>query len=214
MNKNLFSFKNWQLIFIFTLFYACISWLTNHWVLTDGFYYSALENQLSSEKIDSFIALNKKIQWIGYVVIPFFLLLKWLVIASIIYTGLFLFNNTISFNTCFKIGMIAEFSMLLSAIVKVFLFLIQRPESIQEVQFFYPFSILHFFSQTQIPVYLIYPLQQLNLFEIGYCLFLSYGIKVNAKISFSSSLRVLASSYGIGMIIWILLITFIQLQLN
>jgi len=214
ISKNIFSFKIGYLLLVFTIFYIVITFLTNYWILTDGFYYSAFGNRLSEERIEAFIGLNKQLQWIGYIMIPFFMTLKWIILASVLYVGLFLFNQPIPFNVSVKIIIIAEFAILLAVLVKMTLFLIYMPHSIEEVQFFYPLSVLHFFSIKQVPTFLVYPLQQLNLFEVIYWILITAGIQTFTKNTFTKAIKITASSYGVAMLLWILVIAFVQLQFS
>lgn len=48
-----------------------------------------------SDREAALIEMNRKFQWIGYIVSPLLLLLKWLLVSGVIYSGLFLFNQNI-----------------------------------------------------------------------------------------------------------------------
>ncbi|HEX8461729.1 MAG TPA: hypothetical protein VF623_09875, partial [Segetibacter sp.] len=85
-------------------------------------------------------------------------------------------------------------------------------ETAQDIQFFYPLSLTQLLNLTQFPSYLIYPLQQLNLFELAYWLLIAAGIKAHTEKTFKQSLKVVTSSYGVALGIWILFVVFIQLQ--
>lgn len=211
-SKDIYIFKWWQLFIAYISLYIVITWLLKSSVYTDAFYYSAFNSQLSSERIAEIIQINTKFLWLSYVAIPIILLLKWMLIAGIIYSGLFLFNQTLLFKTCFKIIMIAELANIMGALIKVLCFLIHKPETIQDIQFFYPLSLIQLFTVKQLPTYMIYPLQQFNLFELAYWLFIAAGIKAYTEKSFKQSFKIVASSYGVGLGIWVLCVVFIQLQ--
>ncbi|HEX8462243.1 MAG TPA: hypothetical protein VF623_12470, partial [Segetibacter sp.] len=121
-----YNFESRLLFLIYFILYTSINWLTNSSVLTDAYYYSALGNQLSIERITSILDMMRKLQWIGYVALPLFLLLKWFLVSSIIYIGLFLFDKNVSFNSCFKIIMVAELTLVVAALIKLIYFLIYR----------------------------------------------------------------------------------------
>jgi hypothetical protein len=213
-NGSVFSFNILPIYFIFSVFYILIAWLTNNWIFNDGLYYSTFGNQFSSQSIQAFLEFNNKIQWAGYCLIPIFILLKWLILATILYAGLFLYNQSTSFKDCFQICIIAEFCMLFAAVIKLIVFLLHKPSSVEEIQYFFPLSVLQFFSAKQIPPLLVYPLQQTNLFEICYWLVLIFGINAKTKLSFMKSFKVVASSYGISLFIVILFVIFLQLQFS
>lgn len=212
LSKNIYSFKWWQMLNIYIFLYSAITYMVNSLIFTNAYYYSAYGNEFSIERIDEHIEMNNKFQWFGYAVIPVILLLKWIVIAGIIYTGFFLFNHNVSYKSCLKITIIAELALIGCALVKLISFLVHKPETMQEIQFFYPLSITQFFTPEEIPTYLVYPLQQLNLFEILYWVLITAGIQTHIQKSFLQSFKISVSSYGVALSIWVLFIVFIQLQ--
>ena len=214
LNKNLYTFNRLYLFILLSILYVLINWLTNNYIYIDSFFYSAFGNDIVNERIKDIIILNKKMQWIIYFSIPLFFLLKLSVLAGIIYIGCFLFDKTVSFNNCFKIMLVAEFSMLLSVLLKVLWFIINEPSSIQEIQFFYPISLIQLFTPQQIPEYLIYPLQQVNVFEIVYWLLIIFGIMSFTQKDFLYAIKVTAFSYGISIFVWIVFIVFFKLQFS
>lgn len=212
MQEKYYHFKWWQPFVIYVLAYVFATWTTNTFILNDSYYYSAFGSQLSSERMAYVIEINHKFQWLGYIGLPLVLILKWVLVAGIVYLGLFLFNQEISFHNCYKIVIIAEISTLVGAFVKLFCFLINPPQTIQDLQAFYPMALTQVFNLKQFPAYLIYPLQQFNLFEVCYWLLITMGIKAYIQKSFSQSLKITASSYGVALMVWILCVVFIQLQ--
>lgn len=195
-----------------SLLYILIQYAINVFILNENFYENALGVSLDSERLQSAIQLILKYEWLSYVILPLLLILKWLIIAGVIYAGLFLFNQEILFGNCYKIVMIAELSIILAALTKFICFLIHRPETIQDIQFFYPLSLVQLFTVKQLPTYMIYPLQQFNLFELAYWFLIAAGIKAYTEKSFKQSFKIVASSYGVGLGIWVLCVVFIQLQ--
>jgi hypothetical protein len=214
MKKDIYHFKWLHLFIIYALLYGCINWLTNTAIYTDAFYYSSFGNQLKTERVTDIIGMVRKSQAWSYILLPLILILKWLLIAGIIHAGLIFFNQKISFADCYKVTMIAELATLAGACIKLIHFLIYKPQSSQEFQFFYPLSVTRFLNQSQVPTYLIYPLQQLNFIEIVYWLLITLGIKVHIQKTFSQSFKITASSYGVALAVWVLSIMFIQLQLS
>ncbi|MDE3234952.1 MAG: hypothetical protein KGO81_03280 [Bacteroidota bacterium] len=142
------------------------------------------------------------------------LLFKWVALSGILYIGLFFYNQNVAYKNCFKIMQMAELAMLLAASAKLIYFIFNTPQTIQDVQYFYPLAITQFFTLKQIASYLVYPLQQFNLFELGYWVLITSGIQTFTQKNFWQSLKITASSYGVAMFIWLLFIVFIQLQFS
>ena len=209
---SFYDFKWWQLSVVFAGIYLALAYITNNFVLTDSFYYSSFSTQLSSDRIDGIIHLTKRLNWISYVAMPVFLSLKWSIVAAIIYAGMFLFNQNITFKYCLKIITLAELVPIIVTLLKLAYFFIYPPSNLQDIQGFYPLSLTAFFSHNKLPSYLVYPLQQFNLFEAVYWLFIAAGIQSFTQNTFGYSLKIVASSYGIALCVWVLIVMFIQLQ--
>jgi hypothetical protein len=196
------------------LVYTVIGYINKEFIFSDDYYYSILGGQLSEERIAAVLKMQHKFQVVAYLVQPVLLLLKWLAIAGAIYTVLFLLDQNISFKSCFKIVVFAELVSIISALTKVFCFLIRKPDTLQDVQNFYPLSLLQLLNIKQLPSYLIYPLQQFNLFEMAYWLLIAAGISVHMRKPLTKGLALTASSYGLALGIWVLCVVFIQLQFS
>lgn len=88
--KNLYNFKGWQMFVIFSLSYVIITLSLNLFVLNDNYYYSAFGNQIDKSRIAEIIDINKKTEWVTYVILPFGLFLKWVVIAGSLFIAIIL----------------------------------------------------------------------------------------------------------------------------
>lgn len=73
--------------------------------------------------------------------------------------------------------------------------------------------MLNFFDASGIEGWLIVPLQSLNLFEIAYMFVLAIGIKGVLKESYTQALNFTVPVYGSALVTWIVLITFLSINL-
>jgi hypothetical protein len=83
-----------------------------------------------------------------------------------------------------------------------------------DIQTFYPLSLLNLLEVKDIPQWLLYPLQVINIFEVLYWLILAYGLSLVAKERLPKMLWLVAFSYGIGLFVWVVFITFITINLS
>lgn len=210
----IFSVNKLYFVLLWILIYFLGAFLTNNYILDNSFYYSSLGSQLSTDRINSVIHLNRKMQWISYFSIPIILLIKWTILSGIIYLGAFLFNQKLLFKDCFHLFLAAEIIPASVILIKQLYFYLYPPESLEALQAFYPFSALQIVDFQKIPVYMIYILQQLNLFEIIYWSFLIIGVKHLTGTSKRISLKIIASSYGIAFCFWMLIILLLQIQFS
>lgn len=212
--KNLYNFKGWEMLLVFSFSYAVITLSMNLFVLNENYYYSAFGNQLDQSRIAEIIEINKKTEWLTYLITPLGLLIKWTLIAGALHTASIITDYEVSFTDCFKVVSFAELIMLLSSLVKLFYFMIYTPNSIEDLQNTNFLSLLQLFNINEIHSLLIFPLQQLNVFEIMYWLILSYGIMRFMKKDFSVAFRMTLFGYGPIFILIILCVIFIKLQFS
>lgn len=214
MNKELYNFKFWHLLLLIILLYAGTTYVTNTFMFTNSFYYTTLSDKLAIDRITELIFLQHKYQLWGYLFSPILLLLKLWIIAGVVFIGLYLFNQEVSYKNCLKIVVIAELVSVVAMLVRVAWLLIYKPANVADMQYFSPLSITQLFNANTLPKYLFYPIQLFNVFEVAYWLVLAYGIMAFTNFKFGKSLKTVASSYGVALLIWCVIIVFIQLQLS
>jgi hypothetical protein len=210
--REIYNFKAKKMFLILLAFYLLLGYFTNTLILTREFYYSIFGTQFTSKHIEQMINNSGKYQWLSYMVIPILLYVKIHIVCCLIFLGIEFSEKKLSYSYILKIVLFAELAMLLSAITKFSYFIIIGIKDMPHLKSFYPFSIIDFFDPGKIPSYFIYPLQLLNIFELAYWLILAFGIMVFTNQNFGKSLRTVASSYGLALIIWVVFIVFIQIQ--
>jgi hypothetical protein len=115
----------------------------------------------------------------------------------------------------FQIVLIAEFLFILPSLIKLIWFLFFETDyDLADLQTFYPLSLLNLIDTESIPQWSLYPIQLLNVFEVVYWCILAYGIALVAKERWPKMLGLVASSYGVGLFVWVVFITFITINLS
>lgn len=192
-----------------------LSFIAQEFLVSDNMYYATLGEQVSYERIDEMLALQEKWEWVGYAFIPIIYLLKFSLIAMCLSVGVLLGNLKISFNKLFQIALIAEAVFLLPAFIKIIWFmLIKTDYGLEDLQYFYPLSLLSIFDVEKLAQWWIYPLQLLNFFELVYWFVLSYGLHMVLKKSVKDMLGVVLSTYGVGLLLWVVLVTFLTVNMS
>jgi hypothetical protein len=201
-------------IILFSIFYIIITWLANNLIITENIYFTSLDKVLTIKKIEALIIFNKKAEFVTYLFLPIIITLKYISISIIIFIGIKLFDININFKNCLKIVILADTIPLISSFSKALYFYIYPPKNFDVIQNFNPFGLATLFKNDSIPKYLLYPIQQLNLFEVAYWIFLAYGLQTYGNIEFKKGLKITSLSYGVGLLIWCVFIVFLQLQLS
>lgn len=175
----------------------------------DALLYNSLSEQLTSKQIEKFIGFQKKWQWIGYVFIPVILLIKTILIATVLYIGLFFSNRDLKFNRLWDVVIKAEFIFLLVPVFKIIWFYFFRTNyTLEDIQNFYPLSALNIVGYKELEQWFIYPFQILNLFELAYIIYLGYQIGQLTNTNTGKGLKIVGYSYAHVLLVWVVTIMF------
>lgn len=127
--------------------------------------------------------------------------------------GKWLTSRFLTFSHVFVYVVKADFIFFVIGIYKLVYFTVYPPNTIEEIQNFAPGSLLQLVSQVNEP-WLIYPLQAINLWELGFMLMLAYQLKKYFKDDFTQSFVNVLLSYGSAFLLWIVFVVFITLNLS
>jgi hypothetical protein len=179
--------------------------------------YDFYSDQLAKEQITKLLENQQKWAWVGYAIVPLLILIRTCLVALCLSMGLFFYDteNKIKFKQLFRVTLLGEFVLVLIGYFKFFYFyFIQIEFTLQDIQQYYPLSFINFLDLTKLEPWLIYPLQTINLFEIGYFFVLVYGLHKLLKNKYGKSFEIVAASYGTGLVIWLGLVMFLTLNLS
>ncbi|MDI9878355.1 hypothetical protein [Flectobacillus longus] len=191
-----------------------LTFTLNQFLVSNTLYYNSYSEQLTIERIEGIIEESHKWAWLGYLLVPVIYYIKLSLIALVLQTGFFFFERKVSFSIIFKAVMLAEIPFLIVPVIKLFWFLfIQTHYTLNDLQYFFPLSALQLFDAQKLPSWQVYPLQLLNVFELIYWVLLAYWLKKLLNLSINKSMEVVASSYGTGLLLWVVFITFLSLNL-
>ncbi len=211
---SLYAIKNRYLYMAIIAYTWILTFTLNQFLVSNTLYYNSYSEQLTIERIEGIIEESHKWAWLGYLLVPVIYYIKLSLIALVLQTGFFFFERKVSFSIIFKAVMLAEIPFLIVPVIKLFWFLfIQTHYDLNDLQYFFPLSALQLFDVQKLPSWQVYPLQLMNVFELIYWVLLAYWLKKLLNLSLNKSMEVVASSYGTGLLLWVVFITFLSLNL-
>jgi hypothetical protein len=176
---------------------------------------NSLIKQFTDEQINQILYYKNKWNWVKYVITPFFLILKVLIISAILDIGCFFFGKEIKYRKLFNIVVKAEFIFLLVIVFKTSWFYFFKTDyNLENLQYFYPLSAINIVGYQSLDIWFIYPLQILNLFEVAYWFILAYLIGKEINETTEKGFSIVASSYGVSLLIWVAGIMFLTLNMS
>ncbi|MDZ7650682.1 MAG: hypothetical protein U5K54_28060 [Cytophagales bacterium] len=197
------------------ILYVAFALVGNYVLISEEMYFDFLGEKLAYERIVDIVETEKKWRWLGYTIIPIFLLLKCFLVVCCLSVGVFLTSAAVSFKDIFRIVIIAELVFTIPPLVKIIWFSIFfTGYTLQDLQHFSPFSMLNFIEQERVEAWYLYPLQLLNIFELVYWYALAYQLKEILNRHLAGSLGFVASTYGVGLLLWVIFVMFLTVSLT
>lgn len=177
-------------------------------------FYSSLSEQFTTKQIEQYLEFQNKWHWLTYSFVPVIFLIKTLLISCIINIGTFFLSKIpITFKQIWNIVITAELVFLLVPIFKIIWFyFFQTNFTLEDIQYFYPLSALNIVGYEGLEPWLIYPFQVLNLIELAYWLVLAYYIGKATETTMDNGLKIVMSSYGSALLLWVVVIMFFTLN--
>ncbi|QIH38552.1 hypothetical protein G7A72_06975 [Flavobacterium sp. Sr18] len=206
--------KNLAKLLILGISIIVLTEIANKVLNIRGLIYNSLGEQLTNKEIVKIFEFQDKWQFVGYAIVPVMMFLKTSLIASALYMGTFFFSKiAVTFKQLWGVVLNAEFVFLVVPVFKMsWFYFIQTNYNLDDIKYFFPFSALTITGYKGLEPWLIYPFQVINLFELAYWLILSFFIGKITKTNTDRGLKIVASSYGSALLLWVVVIMFFTLN--
>lgn len=204
----------WYLL-ILVMLYVSLTAYTQTFIYTDEFIYRSLSNEYSNSAIETLVTSENRLGWISYIFVPIITILKIFFITLCVTTGAIFSDTNFTYRNIFLSATISESVFLFSQILfSINLFINRDLLTIENARSYFPLSILSYYGIENVVSWLHYPLLTLNLFEVAYILCISWLLSKQWKPNFIESINIVLPSYGIGLVIWMVLVVFLTLQVS
>ncbi|MDQ8143450.1 hypothetical protein [Chryseobacterium sp. CFS15] len=200
--------KNFSVYMMVILLYILLIYLDKSFITTNSKIIDFLTKDYPSEVVQNYMESQKKWWWLNYVVTPLLIGIKALLIAFCL-NFLKLLDlpkiEEIKFSDFVFLALVAEFIFIIAGFYKFVNFhWINTDYTMENLQTYYPISLLNLREYISTEKWLSYPLQLVNLFELFYWIFLAWGVRelLDEKISYIKSFGLISLTYGIGLLLW------------
>ncbi len=207
-----FSLNAWVLFAFSCVSYALVLHIQQKYVLTEQVYYNTLGEQLTIERIDAFIDKQNTWTWLRYFFIPVTLLFQTFLVSICLATGAILLDYKLKFSAIFAMVVKAAVIYAVGKLVYMMVVQFMDIQTIEDLIRADVFSLLGWVGK--IPTWLYYPLSVVNVFEIVFWLLLAGGMSYLLQKHWTRMVGFVAATYGVGLLVWVLFIVFLQLNLQ
>lgn len=213
---DFFKINPWLTLLFILIFYGLSTYIVQEYVITEEVYYNTFGEQLTIERVSEILSFQKDLLYFRLALIPLVVILQIVMIVIIINTGFLLANIKISFKKLF--GIVTKCSLFF-AIGKVLQLIVALASNITNLEDFQKtdiFSISGILTNIGLAPHelLVYPLSLINIFDITFVVFVGVGISLLLNRERQSMIKLVAISYGVGMLLWALCVIFMQINLQ
>lgn len=202
---------NLQIFALLLTLYLILNYISLSFLINEEIYYNSFSSILPLEEISRIVSFQNKYGWISYPIQLITIIVKTCFTAICLYIGFLFSEHKTKFKDIYKVVLIAEFVFVLYAMIKLGLLLLKDFSTLEQIEAFWPLSLFSLFKDQTVPAWLLYPLYTANIAEIAYWIVLAFGLSSLKKTKFLQSLRTVLSSYGGGLLLWVVFLVFMQL---
>lgn len=211
--------KNNFILFISILFcYILLIYLDKTYISNSSKIFDFLSQDYPSDVVQNYMEGQKKWWWVSYAVTPLLIGIKVLLVAFCLnFIKLFDLEafEKIQFSDFVFFALIAEIVFIIAGFYKFINFYwIDIDYTLEDLQTYFPISLINLREYISIEKWLAYPLQLVNLFELFYWGILAWGVweLSDQKLKPIKSLGFVAATYGVGLIFWVGIVSFLILN--
>jgi hypothetical protein len=215
MVERFLAIKSWRLIIGVVFANLLILFLSQMALINEVVFFNTYSEQLTYDRAMEIFARMRSLTWVNYIITPVLLLLKFSAISVLIYIGVFFsdLHREITLGKIFKVVVVSEIVFVVASIIKLLWFIFFAGNyTLDDMNFFYPLSLLNFFSRSEVASYWVYPLQTVNIFHLVYILLLAMGLSRISSIKREKANSVVIATYVPAITVWAALIMFLTLD--
>lgn len=210
--------KNYFIFTCIIFLYIITTFLLNTYLYSDSKIFDFLSKDYPSQVVQNYMESQKKWWWVNYAVTPLLIGIKVLLVAFCLnFIKLFDFPGLekVKFSDFLFIVLLAEFIFIIAGFYKfVNFYWLQTDYTLEDLQTYYPISLINLREYISEEKWLAYPLQLVNLFELFYWGFLAWGITELSgnKVKFGKAFGLVSITYGVGLLFWVGVVSFLILN--
>jgi len=209
------SLRGWKLFSGIVLVELLILLVSQTILIDEIVFFNTYSEQLTYELSMEIFSAMRSYSWISYAITPILLLLKFSALSVLIYIGVFFsdLHKDITLGKIFKVVVVSEIVFVVASVIKMLWFILFAGNyTLDDMNFFYPLSLINLFSRSEVASYWVYPLQIVNIFQVFYVLLLAFGLSRIGSVKKISVDRIVLSTYVPAMAVWIAMILFLTID--
>ena len=212
----LFNINNTFYFWLLCALCCLFAFLSKQFLYTDQLYYYTLSEQFTSEQIQKLITYQNETwrQLLGYALIPFVIIIRVLYTSLCLFIGNLVNESKWKYKTIYTISLKSDIAFTLSSMCNFYYYAISDNFNSIEDLGINCASLLKITGMENIPNWLIFAYNSINLFELFYVVLLILFIKTCFKITYIKSVVFVLLTYCVGNYLYVTGLTFLYLNLS
>jgi hypothetical protein len=212
--RSVLEMNSWVLFGLIALAFVlqAMYWNTN--VLTEGVYYQTFGGHLPTEQMDRLLRLRRGSAWLSYAFIPLTMIVRIGFTALCLLIGAVLVEYELPFTKAFKIALAADVVFVADSYVKTGWLAATHVATVTQAASFTPLSLFSLVGPEHVAMWMAYPLQLANAFELLYWIVLALVLRAALQRPFGSMLKFVAGSYGFGFLVYVMAVMFLAVNVG
>lgn len=209
---DLLRVRKWLFFLIVVLFSAGFSYYVNLRFATQQILVNTYGEQLTLKRIDKMLETGKRLQFIIYLFVPFIVLIRVCYNTVFVAAGNFISEWGLRLSDIYNACLKAELMFIVMSFCRlVFVEYFQEVNNLTDLNVI-PFSLTQLLSGITLPRWLAQPLSYINIFEAAYVLLLAGLLSQFNHRKYRLNLLFAFASYGAGLLLWCILISYLILM--
>ncbi|MDF7820115.1 hypothetical protein P1X15_21025 [Runella sp. MFBS21] len=201
---------NYLIILIVILLVEIVfSFSLKEYILNDKFLYNSFAEQMTMEEVENAVTSVKESFWLLLLSAVLKVIAEIFLITLAINLGTLLFEYQITFKQIFGAVTKAYIIFAITRVVLMGIYAYEGVSSLEDLNYIPKLSLFELFDTQSLPNWAVFPLQIANLPQLFFILLTALALNQIRQYGFAKWLLVVLGTYGTGLVIWTILVTFL-----
>lgn len=184
------------------------TFIVSKYALNDQVLYNSFGDELSIEEIKRFTSTTKANSTMSLLSSGAKVLVEVVIINVFIMIGVVLMRFAVSFKQAFNVVVKSYIIFTLSRLLLALIYSTTKVENYDDLDYIPRLSLYPFFNAATLPDWAIFPLQTINLLQLGFIALLALGLNIVKRHGYGKWLLMVFVTYGIMLVIELSLFIF------
>lgn len=209
MLRKYFQINTWVILTIIILLDLIFNLIIKSYLFTDKVVYNSMAEQVTLEEINTVMTSLRSNGILFLLLATVNKVVEMLLIAVCITIGTLLLKYQVTFKQIWSVVVKSYIVFALSTLPLLIAILFFGIERFADLNFIPLFSLAELIGESSIPSWALYPLQLINIFQLGFVLMVVTGLNLVDQRGFVKWSLLVASTYGLGLLIIATLTSFV-----